>query len=269
MTVVCTVFLFSCSRSGGVARTPVQTADIEIVDEREMFIDDFWHWAYSDAGIPKHLADKAISSLTESPEFVMELLELFAADSYYYILVDKKNALPKDYSPTDLVDLKSGTYQVSRPGMTLRQPAVEALEAMAAAAKQEGVSFTIGSAFRTYEYQDELYKRYVRENGKEETDRFSAMPGHSQHQLGLVVDFFPVENVFDTMPASAWLKKNASHFGWSLSYPDGYEEVTGYMWESWHYRYVGAGLAAFIDKYFDGIQQYALQFIKAWKELKD
>ncbi|MDR1024224.1 MAG: D-alanyl-D-alanine carboxypeptidase family protein, partial [Treponema sp.] len=51
-----------------------------------------------------------------------------------------------------------------------------------------------------------------------------------------------------------------------ISFPDGYENVTGYRWESWHYRYVGEDLAAFIDTWFGGIQQYALQFIHAWEE---
>ena len=98
-------------------------------------------------------------------------------------------------------------------------------------------------------------------------DRESAQPRKSQHQLGLILDFAPIDDSFANTSASAWLLRNASRFGWSLSFPDGYEEVTGYRWESWHYRFVGKDLAAFIDKYFDGIQQYALQFIKAWQEL--
>jgi D-alanyl-D-alanine carboxypeptidase len=57
---------------------------------------------------------------------------------------------------------------------------------------------------------------------------------------------------------------NAGSFGWSLSFPQDMEAVTGYRWESWHYRYTGRDLAAFINTYFDGIQQYALQFIQAW-----
>jgi D-alanyl-D-alanine carboxypeptidase len=69
---------------------------------------------------------------------------------------------------------------------------------------------------------------------------------------------------FAQTAAHAWLGRNASRFGWSLSFPQGYEAVTGYRWESWHYRYVGPELSAFTDTYFDGVQQYALQFIRAW-----
>jgi D-alanyl-D-alanine carboxypeptidase len=61
------------------------------------------------------------------------------------------------------------------------------------------------------------------------------------------------------------MRDNAARFGWSLSFPEGYEDVNGYDWESWHYRYVGPELAAFIDAYFGGIQQYALQFIHEWE----
>jgi D-alanyl-D-alanine carboxypeptidase len=126
--------------------------------------------------------------------------------------------------------------------------------------------FTIGSAYRSAAYQSEVYERNVRTYGRESADRESARPGKSQHQLGLVVDFSPIDDAFAETPAGKWLLRNAGSFGWSLSFPDGFEEVTGYRWESWHYRFLGKELSSFIDKYFDGIQQYGLQFIKAWRE---
>ena len=140
---------------------------------------------------------------------------------------------------------------------------------MAAAARSDGTILTAASAYRSYEYQADVYSRNVREMGQQAADRESARPGHSQHQLGLVVDFYPIDDAFAITAASLWLQKNASRFGWSLSYPESYEEVTGYKWESWHYRYLGQELAAFTEKYFDGIQQYALQFILAWLEASD
>jgi D-alanyl-D-alanine carboxypeptidase len=106
-----------------------------------------------------------------------------------------------------------------------------------------------------------VYERNVKEMGQQAADRESARPGHSQHQLGLVIDFGSITDAFARTPEGIWLSANASRFGWSLSYPEGYEDVTGYRWESWHYRYVGRELAEFIDNYFNGIQQYALRFI--------
>jgi D-alanyl-D-alanine carboxypeptidase len=148
----------------------------------------------------------------------------------------------------------------------LRKEAAESLEAMASAARSEGVILTAASSYRSYDYQSDVYRRNVREMGQQEADRESARPGHSQHQLGLALDFYPIDDTFAITTASTWLQKNAARFGWSLSYPEGYEDVTGYRWESWHYRYLGQNLAVSTEKYFNGIQQHALKFIRAWLE---
>jgi D-alanyl-D-alanine carboxypeptidase len=149
--------------------------------------------------------------------------------------------------------------------MMLRKAAFDALEEMAAAAQSEGVTLTASSAYRSFNYQRDVYNRIVRQLGQEAADRVSARPGHSQHQLGLVVDFGSIDNSFAETAQGRWIAANASEFGWSLSYPRGYEDITGYSWESWHYRYVGKDLAAFIDRHFDGIQQYALEFISGYQ----
>lgn len=145
--------------------------------------------------------------------------------------------------------------------MYLRQITEAALEEMAAAAKSHGLTLLASSTYRSYDYQVQVYNRNVRQMGQKEADRVSAKPGHSQHQLGLVVDFGSITNDFADTREGKWLYSNASRFGWSISYPKDYEEITGYDWESWHYRYVGKDAAAFIDKYFDGIQHYALKFL--------
>jgi D-alanyl-D-alanine carboxypeptidase len=136
---------------------------------------------------------------------------------------------------------------------------------MAAAAKAEGVSLIASSAYRSYDYQVEVYSRNVRESGQETADRESARPGYSQHQTGLALDFGSIDDSFAQTRAGRWIKANGSRFGWSLSFPDGCEAITGYRWESWHYRYVGRELSFFIDAYFGGIQQYALRFIHEWE----
>ena len=234
--------------------------------DREAFVEDFWRWIFGEAGIPEYLARKVAAAALDSPSFIMELLIILQNDPYSYFLVDKAHPLPDGYEPGDLVPLSAGTYRLSRDGLTLRKDAADALREMAAAAAQEGITLTAGSAYRSQEYQAQVYEREVKAYGKEAADRESAQPGKSQHQLGLVVDFYPIDDEFAKTPASQWLINNAGRFGWSLSFPNGYEDVTGYRWESWHYRYVGKDLAVFIDNYFDGIQQYALQFINAWRE---
>jgi D-alanyl-D-alanine carboxypeptidase len=234
--------------------------------DREAFVEDFWRWIFGQAGIPERLARRVAASALDSPAFIMELLELLYDDPFTYYLVDKQHALPPGYEPDDLVSLPGGPYRLGRDGLMLRRAAADSLYEMALAASAEGVTLEAGSTYRSEAYQAQVYEREVRTYGRETADRQSAQPGKSQHQLGLVVDFNPIDDAFAETPASAWLLRNAGRFGWSLSFPDGYEELTGYRWESWHYRYVGPDLAAFINTYFEGIQQYALQFIHAWLE---
>ncbi|MDR2102577.1 MAG: M15 family metallopeptidase [Treponema sp.] len=232
----------------------------------EIVFDDFLQQILENAEIPPEFSRQVSASAAEGPGFILDLLAAMDGDPYLKVLVDKKNPLPFGYEPEDLRELADGSYRVSRPGLKLRRAAAEALEEMAAAAAAEGVTLTVSSAYRSYAYQEEVYARNVRELGQEAADRESARPGHSQHQTGLVVDFGSIDDSFAETAAGRWILTNAGRFGWSLSFPQGYEKVTGYRWESWHYRYVGRELAYFIDAYFGGIQQYALQFLRAWEQ---
>jgi len=216
------------------------------------------------AELPVNLAGRIQTAAAENPAFILDLLIILESGRYLRELVDKRHSLSQDYVPPDLVTLTEGSYRVTREGMALRRSAAAALDEMAAAARADGIVLTVASAYRSFSHQTEVYNRNVREMGREAADRVSARPGHSQHQTGLVVDFFPINDTFAETPQGRWITANASHFGWSLSYPYGYEAVTGYRWESWHYRYVGKDLTAFIDNYFDGIQQYALRFLHEW-----
>ena len=239
---------------------------VDIDPDRGAYVEDYWRLIFGEAGIPDKLARNVAASVLESPSFVMELLMILQQDPFTYYLVDKQHPLPDGYEPDDLVTLQAGLYRLDQSGIRLRKIAADALQEMATAAARDGITLVIGSAYRSAAYQAQVYERAVKAGGKETADRESAQSGKSQHQLGLVVDFSPIDDAFAATPASKWLLENASRFGWSLSFPDGYEEATGYRWESWHYRFVGKDLTLFIDKYFDGIQQYALQFIHAWQE---
>jgi D-alanyl-D-alanine carboxypeptidase len=243
-------------------------ADSPGLPDRDVFIEDFWRWSLGEAGLPEETARKVAAAAAEGPAFIMDMLAAVQGDPFLHLLVDKNHAISENYVPEDLVELGGGSYRITRQGLMLREAAAAALEEMAVAARAEGVTLIAGSAYRSYEYQAELYARNVRELGQEAADRESARPGCSQHQLGLVVDFSPIDDSFALASAGRWVLGNAGRFGWSLSFPDGYEEATGYRWESWHYRYVGRELAWFIDTYFDGIQQYALQFIHAWEAVQ-
>jgi zinc D-Ala-D-Ala carboxypeptidase len=175
--------------------------------------------------------------------------------------VDKAQALPEGYAPTDLVGLDGTALSVSRAGHRLRATAFRALKAMSAAAGAEGVTLLVSSAYRSYEYQVEVFARNAKEMGRAQAEMVSALPGHSQHQLGEAVDFGSITDAFAGTKASRWLTANARGYGFTLSFPKGMTEATGYAWESWHYRYIGKAAAALEGEYFDGLQRYLLMFL--------
>ena len=219
------------------------------------------------AQLPEELTINLLDLFINEPAFLADLAGCFEEDFHLRELVDKKHPLASDYIPEGLVALAGGSYRLGRSNLMLKDVAAISLDEMATAARTDGVIFTAGSAYRSFDYQKEVYERNVRILGQAAADRESARPGHSQHQSGLVLDFSPIDDSFANTEASRWLVENASKFGWSLSFPEGYEEHTGYRYESWHYRYVGKKIAAFIDNYFGGIQQFALRFLYEWEKI--
>ena len=205
-------------------------------------------------------------------EFLRGLNAVLAADAAFgedglLLLVDKQHALPKGYAPRDIVPLvKNAAYGISRNDLSLRAPAERALREMALAAQKDGAPLVASSSYRSYEYQVQVYERNVRLMGAAAADRESAQPGKSQHQLGTVIDFGSITDDFAQTAAGKWLAARAGEYGWSLSFPDGYEAVTGYRWECWHYRYIGVEAARFQKKWFSDIQQFTLEFIHEWQK---
>ncbi|GMO48904.1 MAG: hypothetical protein Ta2G_05370 [Termitinemataceae bacterium] len=217
------------------------------------------------AKIPSNISMHILAA--DQDEFLKQLEEATGGDEFLYILVDKQHKLPNGYEPSDLVHLagEGKSYTVARNNLYLRQAAENALQIMALDARAQGITLMASSTYRSYDYQVQVYERNVRQNGRETADRESARPGYSQHQLGLIVDFGSISDEYADTPGGRFLANYAHKYGWSISFPDGYEDVTGYRYECWHYRYVGREAANFINTWFGGIQQYALQFIHVWK----
>lgn len=181
------------------------------------------------------------------------------------VLVDKTTRLPESYVPVDLVELDtlSNELALSRAGHRLTRDTVDALLEMSAAAGSDGITLVVSSAYRSYAYQADLFERWVAELGLEEAERVSARPGTSQHQIGTTVDFGCICGEFASQPAGIWLAEHAWRYGFSLSYPDGYEDVTGYSYEPWHFRYIGRDATRLEREYFEGVQQWMLEFLHA------
>lgn len=206
-------------------------------------------------------------------EFIKDLYAILeeektfrADDKSLFFLIDKKHTASSSYAPKDLVSLKKNSlFDLNKDGMKIRPEAYSALNEMAQAALNEGIRLLVSSAYRSYSYQENLFNYWVSVDGLEEAERESSRPGTSQHQLGTAVDFGSISDDFDKTQMGQWIYKNAADYGWSLSFPKGYEDVTGYRWECWHFRYIGKNACRFQQKWFGGIQQFMLEFIDCWK----
>ena len=151
--------------------------------------------------------------------------------------------LPDGYIPPDLVDL-SDRVKTLFP-VCLRADAASALTAMFQAANQDGLELAVSSGFRRSEIQFIIHQYFLTNYGQEAID-FSARPGHSEHQLGTTVDltgrsivFQPAADEFAGSPEEQWLHENAFQYGFVLSYPKNAQDITGYIYEPWHWRYIG------------------------------
>ena len=118
-----------------------------------------------------------------------------------------------------------------------------AFAAMQAEAASLGLDIYISSGFRSYWSQESIYNRYVSNDGQAEADRYSARPGHSEHQSGLTFDLNTIDEAFAYTAAGQWVRDNAHRFGFVIRYPPGKEHITGYIWEPWHLRYLGVPVA--------------------------
>ena len=172
------------------------------------------------------------------------------------ILVNKYYYLNKDYIPNQL-ELINNDYSIGN--MKLQRDAKVAFENLAEKAKEEGFSIIAMSTYRSYSYQENLYNRYVKQDGVELADTYSARPGYSEHQTGLAVDIcngiVPYTN-FEKTNEFKWMQENAKEFGFILRFPKGKEQETGYQYESWHYRYVGKKIATEITKNNITLERY-------------
>jgi D-alanyl-D-alanine carboxypeptidase len=208
------------------------------------------------------------AKMEATPKDFLDILDKVIAerdlDPERFARVDKvAPPLGPTFAPPGLVPL-DGLLPVARSGLKLRPEAAVALSAMARAAKTEGVTLVAGSAYRSWEYQKGVFAREVKNYGEAAAKRESAEPGRSQHQLGTALDFSPIDDIFAKSPAFRWLSANAGAYGFSRSYPEGLESVTGYRPESWHWRWIGLAAARLERDYFGGVQQYLIEFLAAY-----
>lgn len=182
------------------------------------------------------------------------------------LLVNRDNPLGESYTPASLQKLPSGLTRADKDYYLESDAAASLVAMMAEMRADNSCDVYVTSAYRTYSYQKNLFEKYVkeymqkgytREDAISLASQTSAQAGYSEHQSGLCVDFITnsmselTNEGFEKSAAFEWLSKNAYKFGFIMRYPEDKVGVTGYSYESWHYRFVGRDAATEI--YFSGI----------------
>lgn len=191
----------------------------------------------------------------------------------YTLLVNRENPLSEDYG----VETRNIVNNGVKTDYQFDVRAIDQLEAMLTAAAEAGHPVLIRSAHRTISYQKMLFTNkvnyylnlgYTQQAAETEAGKWVAVPGTSEHNLGLVVDIVNVgyqgelDQYFEDDPLFDWLVSNCADYGFILRYPKTKEAVTGIVYEPWHYRYVGEDVAHYIMDNDITLEEY-------WEEIKN
>ena len=209
--------------------------------------------------------DPQVPQLPKEPEEPKEPGSTPSADDWNLMLVNPWNAMPEDYT-INLEQLSSGH--------SVDQRCYDALQDMLGACRAAGLQPVICSSYRTWDKQESLYQNkvnrlmnqgYSQADALVEAGKVVAVPGTSEHQLGLAVDIVDVnnQNLDESQEKTAvqkWLMEHSYEYGFILRYPNNKSELTGIIYEPWHYRYVGKEAAAEIfeqgvclEEYLEGL----------------
>lgn len=224
-------------------------------------------WETMLADLPGSVCEKIKKN---NKSFLSHIALILNQPEEFTLLVDRNHPIPnaENYEPADLQPLsifpQLKMTENPLPHRLIRS-ALLGYVVMEEAARREGVELIVCSTYRTYDYQKRLNNRYKKEDSTVDFRTYSALPGHSQHHLGTTIDFYPTSKQFAHSKAGKWLKEHAHQYGFSLSFPEGQTEKTGYIYEPWHYRYVGTQVSHLLHYYFEDNQQL---FMEWWDSVK-
>ena len=205
---------------------------------------------------PSSDVNSGTSGVTSSDTSSADLMKA-ELDKWYMKLVNPDNSVDRNFiSNVDLLEINSKYTSGSQSSKMLDRRVVESFENMCKAADDDGITLISISSYRTYSYQESLYKNRVqrcineglsRTEAEKKAATIVAIPGTSEHHLGLAVDINSVETSFENTSAFRWLQQNAKNFGFILRYPEDKQDITKIIYEPWHYRYVGVEHAKTIN----------------------
>lgn len=177
------------------------------------------------------------------------------------LIANKTYALPQDFIPTN----PDQPVNADRSSTCLDKTLMSAWRKMLKDATANGLNIYIASGYRSYNYQVNVYNRYVKSDGAAVADTYSSRPGNSEHQTGLCFDLNSIEDSFQYTNEGKWVNDNCYKYGFCIRFPKGKDASTGYKYESWHLRYVGVDLATklynngdwiSLEEYFGITSQY-------------
>lgn len=184
------------------------------------------------------------------------------------LLMNKYLKLDNDYEPDDLEEISNEYFINGNSAVrNLRKEAKEAFEMLSKASIENETPVYGQSAYRPYSMQEKLYNNAVNQSGKKQADSDTARPGHSEHQTGLAIDVSSTKSgnmlSFDNTNSFTWMQENAYKYGFILRYTKGNENIHGFIYESWHYRYVGIKIATDMHNNYPNLtyDEYYYKFI--------
>ncbi|SCW55823.1 D-alanyl-D-alanine carboxypeptidase [Paenibacillus tianmuensis] len=199
-------------------------------------------------------------------------VQVVASPADIAVLVNKTYKLPDNYKPQDLVDPNVPfTFKEKLEKRKIRKEAAAALEKLFQAAKKDNLPLAGVSAYRSHETQKTVYNRYVQKDGEAAANKYSAKPGHSEHETGLAIDVAgssgkcAAQDCFGATKEAKWLAEHAADYGFIIRYPEGKENITGYQYEPWHLRYVGVDTAKTIAKQGVTLEEYVKNAVPVTK----
>lgn len=206
-----------------------------------------------------HSTTKETTSKSQSSQVLQYSLD---SPSSPWVVVNKHRPIPIEYSPKLVVPDVPLTMDSATENMKLSSDIKASIENMFDKASKQGIKLRLGSGYRSADTQEILYNAYVSEQGQNNADKYSARPGHSEHQTGLAADIVSSDNYCymeecwaDTAEGK-WLANNAHKFGYIIRYLKGKQAITGYNYEPWHIRYVGIDAATKIHQSGKTLEEY-------------
>lgn len=181
--------------------------------------------------------EKTNNPVKENNNYTQSNINIVNNPNDITVMINKYNYLPDGWAPNDLVSIGGNHY--------LRAEAASSLNQMRQAAINSGIPFNVVSSYRSQAYQTSLYNNYFAVDPIN-APFYSAYPRTSEHELGLAIDISYDYSLHSDLQNSAlgqWMMQHAHEYGWIMRYPYGKTDITGYVFEAWHYRYVGTSLA--------------------------